>query len=135
MRSESDAPGEESGGPAPFGRDGSGGSIGDDGCGGRTDKGVDGVPDGVEPGYFVGEKFEEIEADGYALHDGVGDDGEGVRKMNDAETLKKTERGDSGVKIEAGRKAGAESEAESFEGIHGRRCHWTRETSIGNSIR
>jgi hypothetical protein len=40
------------------------------------------------------------------------------RQMEHPEALEKTQRRDSGVKIEAGRKSGAEREAKRFDGIH-----------------
>ena len=40
-------------------------------------------------------------------------------EMDYAETLEEAESGDGGVDVETGGEAGAENEAESFEGAHG----------------
>jgi hypothetical protein len=40
------------------------------------------------------------------------------RQMEHAEALEKPKRRDSSVKIEAGRKSGAQRKAERFDGIH-----------------
>src|SRR5690349_12213209 len=70
---EGHSAGEERGGPAPFGADGGRGSVGDEGGGGRANEGVEGVPEGVEVGDFVSKKFDEVESDGYAENDRVGE--------------------------------------------------------------
>jgi hypothetical protein len=80
---------------------------------------VEGVPDRIEVGDFIGEKFDEIESNGHAENDGMGENFESRRKMDDAETLEKPESSYGGVKVESGGEAGAEGEAECFEGIHG----------------
>jgi len=119
VRGERDAAGNESGGPAPGLGSGGGGAEGEERRGRRADKGVDGLPDGVDEGNFVGEKFHEVENAGDGEDERMGENLELLGEMNDAETLEEAEGGDGGVDIEAGGEAGAENEAESFEGAHG----------------
>ena len=59
-------------------------------------------------------------AKGYrdAQHPGMRKNLQSGRQMEHPEALEKTQRRDSGVKIEAGRKSGAEREAERFDRIH-----------------
>ena len=87
--------------------------------GGRANKSVDGLPDGVDEGNFVGEKFHEVENASDGEDERVREDLELFGEMDDAETLEESEGGDSGVDIEAGGEAGAEDEAEGFQGAHG----------------
>jgi hypothetical protein len=80
---------------------------------------VRGVPDGVEIGNLVCEKFDKIKSDGDSQDDRVTDNFERIWQVDDTEALEKAESSDSRVKVEAGREAGAESEAESFKRVHG----------------
>ncbi len=114
MRGEGDAAGDESGGPAPGLGSGSGSAEGEESRGGRADKGVDGLPDGVDDRDFVGEKFHEIENAGDGEDERVREDLELFGEMNDAEALKEAEGGDGGVNVQAGGKACAEDQTESF---------------------
>src|SRR5258708_37788484 len=119
MRSERDAAGDEGRGPAPgFGSGGRGVGCEQGRCR-WTNKGVDGLPDGIDVGDFVGEKFHDVKNAGDGENKGMGEDLEMFGEMDDAETLEEAESGDSGVDVQAGSKTGAEDEAESFEGIHG----------------
>jgi len=83
-----------------------------------TNESVDRVPDRVEVRNFVREKFDEIKGYRDAQHPGMRKNLQSGRQMEHAEALEKTQRRDCGVKIEAGRKSGAEREAERFDGIH-----------------
>jgi hypothetical protein len=49
----------------------------------------------------------------------MGKDLKMLGEMNDAEALEEAESGDGGVDVQAGGKASAENEAESFDGAHG----------------
>ena len=80
---------------------------------------MDGLPDGIDEGDFVGEKFHDVKNAGDGENKRMGEDLEMFGEMDDAETLEEAESGDSGVDVQAGSKTGAEDEAESFEGIHG----------------
>ena len=111
-------PASKRGSPAPLRWRGCCGTVGKQRRSGRTNEGVDGIPDSVEVGNLVGEKFDEVESDGSAENDGMSDNGKRRRQMNDTEALQKAERGDGGVEIEAGRKSGAQSEAERLQGVH-----------------
>ena len=118
MGGKGNSTGKQRGGPAPFGANSAGGSIGDYGRGRRADESVQGIPDGVEPEYFVREKLDEIETYGDAQDDGMADNGQRIGQMDETEALKQAKSGDRGVQVEAGRKAGTEGEAESFDGVH-----------------
>src|SRR6267378_7521664 len=85
---------------------------------GRTNESVDRIPDRVEVGDFVRKKFDEIKGYRDAQHPGMRKNLQSGRQMEHPEALEKTQRRDSGVKIEAGRKSGAEREAERFDRIH-----------------
>jgi len=119
VRGEGDSAGEKRGSPAPLGTNGGGCSIGNQGSGGRTDERVEGVPDRIEIGDFVCEKFDEVESNGYAEDDGVRENFEGGWEADDAKPLQQAESGHGGVEVESGGEAGAESEAKYFEGVHG----------------
>ncbi len=119
VRGEGDSTGEERGDPAPLGTETRRDSEGENGCGGRANESVEKIPDRVEVRNFVGEKFKDVESDGEAENDGVGEDVEFVGEMNHVEAFEETESGDGGVKIEAGREAGAEGEGDGLERIHG----------------
>src|SRR5215470_1796872 len=71
VRSERNSASEKRGDPAPFGGDAGGNSEGENGRCGRTDESVDEIPDRVEVRDFVGEKLEDVKADGEAENDGV----------------------------------------------------------------
>ena len=79
---------------------------------------MDGLPDGVDEGHFVSEKFHKVEDAGDGKDEGVGEDLQLFGKMNDSETLEKPERRYRGVDIKARGETGAEDETESFEGAH-----------------
>jgi hypothetical protein len=69
---------------------------------------VDGIPDSVEVGNFVGEKLEKIQSHRDPQHHGICDDFERGGQVDYAEALEHAESGDGGVKIQAGRKASAQ---------------------------
>ena len=119
VRGEGDSAGAECGGPAPFRAEARSHSERENGCGGRANESVEKVPDRVEVRNFVGEKFEDVESDGKAENDGMREDVEFFREMDDMEAFEKAESGDGGVKIEAGREAGTEGEGDGLERIHG----------------
>ena len=77
------------------------------------------IPDRVEVRNFVGEKLEDVERDGKAENDGMGEDMEFIGEMDDMEAFEETESGDGGVKIESGRETGTEGEGDGLERIHG----------------
>ena len=119
VRSEGDSAGEKRCGPAPFRAETRGDTESENGCGRRADEGVEKIPYGVEVRNFVGEKFEDVESDGKAENDRMREDVEFFGEVNDMEAFEKTEGGDGGVKIEAGREAGTEGEGDGLEGVHG----------------
>jgi hypothetical protein len=116
---EGDASGEKSGGPVPVRSGGAESAEGEQSGGGRADESVHGIPEGVEPGNFVGEEFDKIESDGNGENGGIREDTQGCGEVDHPKALEETEGGDGGVEIESGGEAGAEDQAESFEGIHG----------------
>src|SRR5258708_20312274 len=117
VRSECDAAGEEGRGPAPgLGGSGRGAECKQGRCR-WTNKGVDGLPDGIDVGEFVGEKFHDVKNAGDGENKGMGEDLEMFGEVDDAETLEEAESGDSGVDVQAGSKTGAGDEADSFEEI------------------
>src|SRR5256885_14984444 len=99
VRGEGDSAGEEGGGPTPFRAEARGDSERENGSGRRTNESVEKIPDGVEVRNFVGEKFKDVESDGKAENDGVGEDVEFFWEMNDMEAFEKTESGDGGGKV------------------------------------
>src|SRR5258708_35950893 len=117
MRSECDAAGDEGRGPAPgFGSSGRGAECEQGRCR-WTNKGVDGLPDGIDVGEFVGEKFHDVKNAGDGENKRMGEDLEMFGEMDDAETLEEAESGDSGVDVQAGSTNQGEHEAERFEGM------------------
>src|SRR5882724_1711485 len=119
VRSEGDSAGAERGDPAPFRAEARGDSERENSCGGRANESVEKIPDGVEVRNFVGEKFEDVESDGEAENDRMGEDVKFFGEMNNVEAFEKTESGDGGVEIEAGRETGSEGEGDGLERIHG----------------
>ena len=81
---------------------------------------MNGLPDGIDEGNFVGEKFHEVQDARDGKDEWVREDLKFLGEMNDAEALEKAESGDGRVDVEAGGEAGAEDKAESFERVHGR---------------
>src|SRR5215470_3702813 len=71
VRSESDSSCQKRGGPAPFTGDARGNAKSENGRGGRANEGVKEIPDCVEVRNFVGEKFEDVEANSETENDGV----------------------------------------------------------------
>jgi hypothetical protein len=118
VRRESDSSCEECGEPAPFRGEIYGHCESKDCRGGRADEGVKKIPDGVEVRDFVGKEFEDVKADGETENYGMRKDVEFFREMDDVEALEKTERGDGGVEVEAGREAGAEGQGDGLERVH-----------------
>ena len=80
---------------------------------------MNGLPDGIDVGDFVGEKFHNVENASNCEDERMGENLKMFGKMNNAEALEQTESRDGGVEVEAGGKTGAEDEAESFERAHG----------------
>ena len=80
---------------------------------------MDGLPDGIDEGDFVGKKFHQVENSGDDQDERVREDLQLFGEVDDAESLEKTEGGDGGVDVEAGGEAGAEDETKGFEGVHG----------------
>jgi hypothetical protein len=80
---------------------------------------VDGLPDGIDVGDFVGEKFHDVEDAGDGENEGMSEDLEMFGEMDDAESLEEAKSGDGGVDVEAGGKTGPEHKAESFQRAHG----------------
>src|SRR5205807_10037091 len=117
--SEGDSAGEERGGPAPFGAETGGDTESENGCSRRANESVEKIPDRVEVRNFVGEKFEDVESDGEAENDRMGEDVKFFGEMNNVEAFEKAQRGDGGVKIESGGEAGTEGEGDGLERIHG----------------
>jgi len=115
---EGDSSSEERGEPAPFRGDACGDAERENGRGRRSDEGVEKIPDRVEVGDFIGEEFEDVEADGETEHDGMREDVEFIGEMDDVEAFEKAESGDGSVEIEARREAGAEGERDGLEGVH-----------------
>ena len=118
VRGERNAAGEERCRPAPFVGDTGGDSERQNSRSRRTDESVEKIPDSVEIWNFVGEKLEDVKADGETENDGMREDVELIGEVDDMEAFEKAERGDSSVEIEARRKTGAEGEADGLEGIH-----------------
>jgi len=119
VRGEGDSAGAERGDPAPFRAETCRDYERENGSGGRANESVEKVPDRVEVRNFVGEKFENVESDGKAENDGMLEDVEFFGEMDDIEAFEKTESGDGGVEIEAGRETGTEGEGDGLERIHG----------------
>src|ERR1700737_3587793 len=116
--SKSDAAGKKRGTPPPLRRSCDRSAISEKRGGGRTDQRVDGVPDGVDVGNFVGEKFNRIESERDSENPRMRENLEGSRQMEDAVPLKKAKRRDGGVEIHAGRKSGAECETKGLQRVH-----------------
>jgi len=87
VRSKRDSASEERGGPAPFGAEARGDTERENGGGGRPNESVEKIPDGVEVWNFVGEKFEDVESDGKAENDGMGEDVKFFGEMNNMEAF------------------------------------------------
>ena len=117
--SEGDSAGAERGDPTPFRAEARGDTERENGCGGRANEGVEKIPDCVEVRNFVGEIFKDVESDGEAENDGMGQDVEFFGEVNHVEAFEKAESGDGGVKIETGRETGTEGEGDGLEGVHG----------------
>src|SRR6516164_2110847 len=116
---EGHAAGEKGGYPAPLRRNRGRGTVPDQRRRGGTYEGMHRVPDGIDVGNFVGEKLDDVKSDGDSEHQGVRDDFQRGRKMNDAEALQKAERSNGCIEIEAGGKTGAKGEAQGFKRVHG----------------
>jgi hypothetical protein len=88
----------------------------------RPDDGVDGVPGGIDPGNFVGEKFQEIEDASDGNDPGLAEDFERlvIRRENDP-VLMDGEAGDEDgeVKIDARETGEPERHAQQVESFHG----------------
>jgi hypothetical protein len=82
---------------------------------------VDEVPHCVEVWNFVGKEFKNVETDGEAENDGVGEDVEFFREMDHMETFEKAKRGDGSVEVESGGETGAESERDGLKRVHVKR--------------
>jgi hypothetical protein len=80
---------------------------------------MDGLPDGINVGDFVGEKFHDVKNAGDGENERMSEDLEMFGKMNDPETLEEAESSDGGVEVQARGKTGSEDETESFERVHG----------------
>ena len=80
---------------------------------------MDGLPDGINVGNFIGKEFHEVENASDGEDERVCEDLKLLGKMDDAEALEETESGDGGIDVEAGGEASSEDQAESFEGVHG----------------
>ena len=111
VRSKRDASGKKRGKPAPLAGKVGGNAERENGCGGRTDEGVKKIPDSVEERHFVCEKFENVKTDGEAENDGMREDVQFFRQMDDVKALEQAKGGDGGVEIESGGKSGAECKA------------------------
>ena len=118
MRGEGDSTGDEGGAPTPFRRGPAGCRVGKYSRSGRTNEGVDGVPNSVKIRNLVGEEFQEIERDGDSENPWMSQSLQSRRETEHAETLKQAERRDGGVEIQTGRKSGSQREAERFDRIH-----------------
>ena len=80
---------------------------------------MDGLPDGINVGNFIGKEFHEVENASDGEDERVCENLKLLGKMDDAEALKETESGDCSVNVQAGGEAGSEDQAESFERVHG----------------
>ena len=79
---------------------------------------MDGVPNGIDVGNFVGEEFDGIERDCDAENPRMREHLHGTRQMDNAKALQKAESRDRGVEIQTGRESGAEREAEGLQWVH-----------------
>ena len=77
-----------------------------------------GVPNSVKIWNLVREEFQQIERDGDSENPWMSQGLQSRRETEHPETLKKAKGRNGGVKIEAGRKSGAQREAERFDKIH-----------------
>jgi hypothetical protein len=118
MRSKRHAASQQRRTPAPFRRRRPCSPIGEQRSRGRTNRGMNHVPNAIDIRNFIGEKFNQVQRDGNAENPGMRQHLQLPRQMNHAEALKQTKRSNRSVKIQAGRESRAKRQAKSFDRIH-----------------
>jgi hypothetical protein len=87
----------------------------------RSNEGVDGIPKGIDPGNFVGKKFEDKEETGSDEDGIISEDGEIGKFIGKGEEVEADgEPGDEGgeVEVDAGEGGEAEGDGEGIEDVH-----------------
>ena len=119
MRSKRHPTSKQRRAPAPFRRRRPSSPIGEQRSRGRTNRGMNHVPNAIDIRNFIGEKFNQVQRDGNPENPRMRQHLQLPRQMNHAEALKQTKRGNRSVKIQAGRESSAKRQAKSFDRIHG----------------
>jgi hypothetical protein len=121
MGDESGAAGEESDKDFHGGMEFSEDAEGEEAAADGADESVDGIPEGIDPGDFIGEELEGEEEGGADEDGGIAEDGEvGVFIGEGEEVEADGESGDEDgeVEINAGESGEAEGDGEGIEDVH-----------------